>query len=115
MFILPIDVVILLLNCLVLILYLYMHFLSPKYFFPGTIYLAYTFSVASSKIHGVQRYFPRLWGMGICDAILCILFTYSDLHIHPLFIIYSLIYSACNHMSFYGNLAVLFIFGTGPA
>ena len=69
-FSLLINAVILLLNCLILKLYLYMHFLFLKCYF---LYLniiwtfisrsLYCFSTSIS--HGVENYFPRLWGMGI--------------------------------------------------
>ena len=68
------NTVILPLNCLVLILYLYIHFLSLRCYF---LYLNIIWSfmkvsrslycVTTSIYHGVENYFPRLWG--ISDAI----------------------------------------------
>ena len=76
-----INAVILLLNCLVLILYLYIHFLSLRCYF---IYL-YIFGALYNwhcsetilifvlfhyfYISWCWNYFPRMWGTGISDAI----------------------------------------------
>ena len=84
-FSLLINAVILLLNCLVLILCLYVHFLSLRCYF---LYLSiiWSFMVTGTALkvstslcfftasisHGVENYFPRLWGTGISDAILYI-------------------------------------------
>ena len=85
-FSLLINAVIFLLNCLVSVLYLYMHFLSPRcYFFLLKHYLDLYISHTALKVsrslhcfttsvcHGVENYFPRLWGMGISDAIFSLL------------------------------------------
>ena len=75
-FSLLINDVILLLNCLALVLYLYIHILSEKLLYPLKHYLdlyrsdtvlkvtrsLYCFT--TSICHGVVNYFPRLWGMG---------------------------------------------------
>ena len=81
-FSLLINPVILLLNCLVLILYIYIHFLSLRCHFSLhkhhlDLFVAdnalkvsrclYCFTTSIS--HGVENYFPRLWGTGISDAI----------------------------------------------
>ena len=67
-----------LLNCLVLILYLYMHFLSLRCYF---LYLHYLDTDTALKVsrsvpcsttsipHVVENYFPRLWGTDISDAV----------------------------------------------
>ena len=86
-FSLLINAVILLLNCLVLILYLYIHFLSLRCYF---LYLKRHFDLnitdtalkvsrslycfTTSTSHGVENYFPRLWGTDISDAIFIIFF-----------------------------------------
>ena len=67
-----------LLNCLVLILILYMQFLSLRCYFrylniiwtltlPELSQSVYFFTTSIS--HGVENYFPRLWGTAISDAI----------------------------------------------
>ena len=70
----------LLLNCLVLILYVYIHFLSLTSY---SIYLNMDLHVSDTALkvsrtlycittsvsHGVENYFPRLWGTGISNAI----------------------------------------------
>ena len=79
-FSLLINAVILLLHCFVLVLYLYIHFLSLTHY---SLYLNITwtssstalkvsrslYSFTTSIFHGVENYFPRLWGMGISGAI----------------------------------------------
>ena len=67
--------------CLVLILYLYIHFLSLRCFSPlHEHYLELYITDIALKVsrslccfttsvsHGVENYFPSLWGMGISDA-----------------------------------------------
>ena len=81
-FSLLINAVILLLYCLVLILHLNIHDLSLRHYFLLLkhyleLYITdtalkvsqslYCFTVSVS--HGVENYFPRLWGTGISDAI----------------------------------------------
>ena len=81
-FSLLINAVILLLNCLVLILHLCIHFVSLRCYFSllkhhldlnitdTALKLSrclYCFTTSIS--HGVENYFPRLWGTGIADAI----------------------------------------------
>ena len=73
-----INAVILLLNCLVLILYLCIHFVSFRCYF---LYLNIIQTDTALKVsrslyflttsisHGVENYFPRLWGTGISYAI----------------------------------------------
>ena len=81
-FSLLINAVILLLNCLVLLLYLYIHFLSLRHYislFKHYLDLNITdtalkasrplYCFTTSISHGVEKYFPRLWGTGISDAI----------------------------------------------
>ena len=34
----------------------------------------------TSVCHGVENYFPRLWGTGISDAIFCVDEVYLDAH-----------------------------------
>ena len=75
------NAVILLLNCLDLILYFYIHFLRLlfsllKHYLD--LYITDTalkvsqflYCYTTSISHGVEKYFPRLWGTGISDAIL---------------------------------------------
>ena len=79
MFSLLINAAILLLNCLVLILCLYIHsgsltccFLAHIYI-TSTVHLIVSWSInwfTSSMSHGIQCYFPGLWGTYISDAIL---------------------------------------------
>ena len=82
-FSLLINAVISLLNCLVLILYLCIHFVSLRcYFLYLKHYLDLNITDTALKVsrslycfinsisHGVENYFPRLWGTGISDAIL---------------------------------------------
>ena len=66
----------LLLSCLVLVLYLYIHFLSllkhdlNLYITDTALRVSqslYCFTTSISR--GVENYFPRLSGMGISDAI----------------------------------------------
>ena len=81
-FSLLINAVILLLNCLILILYLYIHFPSLRCYFSLLKHhfdlnitdtalkvsrSLYCFTTSIS--HGVENYFPRLWGTGISDVI----------------------------------------------
>ena len=74
------NAVILLLNCLDLILYFYIHFLRLlfsllKHYLD--LYITDTalkvsqflYCYTTSISHGVEKYFPRLWGTGISDAI----------------------------------------------
>ena len=76
-----------LLNCLVLILHLYTYFLSLRHHFSLIkhyldLYITDTalkisrslYCFTTSISHGVENYFPRLWGTGISDAILQYLF-----------------------------------------
>ena len=86
-FSLLINAVILLLNCFVLILYLYIHFSSLfifhllKHHFDLNITNTalkvsrslYCFTTSIS--YCVENYFPRLWGTGISDAIFGDIFT----------------------------------------
>ena len=76
-FSLLINAVILLMNYLVLTLYI--HFLSLRHFFLH-LNIIWTFITAlkifqslycynTSISHGIENYFPRLWGTGISDAI----------------------------------------------
>ena len=63
-----------LLNCLVLMLDLYMQMLFSlfKDYFDTDIALKVSHSLycfTSSISHGVENYFLRMWGMGIFDAI----------------------------------------------
>ena len=89
-FSLLINAVILLLNCLVLILYLYIHVLSLKKLYSLLKHnldlnitdtalkvsrSSYCFTTSIS--HGVENYFPRLWGTGISDAIF-MLFNFCE-------------------------------------
>ena len=39
----------------------------------------YCFTTSIS--HGVENYFPRLWGTGISDAIFSVLFTYFPMYL----------------------------------
>ena len=70
------------LNCLVLILYFYIHFLSLRCYFLylkhyWDLYITDTALKVSRSLkcfttfisHGVENYFPRLWGTCISDAI----------------------------------------------
>ena len=57
-----INAVILLLNCLVLILYLYIHFVSLRYFISRSLY-CFTNSIS----HGVKNYFP---GCGVWASLM---------------------------------------------
>ena len=78
-FSLLINLVILLLNCLVLIVHLCIF--SWTLFSLLKLYLdlyitdtalkvsRYLYWFTTSLSHGVENYFPRLWGEGICDAI----------------------------------------------
>ena len=71
-------------NCLVVILYLYIHLLSLRHIFSTyTLFGPYVTDTAlkdsrslycfnTSISHGVDNYFPRLWGTGISDAIFCL-------------------------------------------
>ena len=72
-------------NYLVLKLYHYIHFLSRIHYFTllkhyFDLYITDTalkvsqslYCFTTSISHGVENYFPRLWGMGISDAILLI-------------------------------------------
>ena len=82
-FSLLINAVILVLNCLVLILYLYIHFSSLRCYFLylniilTLIYITDTALKVSRSLHcsttsishDVENCFPRLWGTGISDAI----------------------------------------------
>ena len=83
-------------NCLVLVLYLYIYFLSLGcYFLYLELYITdtalkvsqslYCFTISIS--HGVENYFPKLWGTGISDAIFSrVLFLPASLHnLHYLF------------------------------
>ena len=66
-------------NCPVLMLNLYMQFISLRCYF---LYLNIIWTDTALKVsqslycfttslsHGVENYFPRLWGRGISDAIL---------------------------------------------
>ena len=99
-FSLLIDAVILLLNCLVLILCLYIHFLSLKHCFLYYLYVTDTalkvsqssYCFTTSISHGVKNFFSRLWGTGISDAIcltfdsqlLCICRNLLSMGEHPL-------------------------------
>ena len=65
-FSLLINAVISLLNCLVLILYLSIHYLYLRCYF-SVLKPLYCFTTSIS--HGVENYFPRLWGTSISDAI----------------------------------------------
>ena len=95
-FSLLINAVILLLKCLDIILYLYIHFLSFRCYFLYLniileLYITDTalkisrslYFLTTSIFHGVENYFPRLWGTGISDAIFdndlvfCKIFGYS--------------------------------------
>ena len=73
----------LLLNCLVLVIYLYIHFLSLRCYFlylKLDLYISDTalkvsrslYCFTTSICHGVENYFPRLWGRGISDAIFAV-------------------------------------------
>ena len=88
-FSLLINAVILLLNCLVLVLYLYIHFLSLRCYLNLfsllkhylDLYISDTaqkvfrslYCFTTSICHGVENYFPRLWGTGISNAIFLII------------------------------------------
>ena len=41
----------------------------------------YCFTTSIS--HGVENYFPRLWGTGISDAIFVVYFSIESLHFYP--------------------------------
>ena len=90
-FSLLINAVILLWNCLVLVLYLYIHFLSLRcyFFYLNIIFELYITDIAlkvsrslycftASISLGVENYFPRLWGTGISDAILKMLYFVQE-------------------------------------
>ena len=92
-FSLLIYAVILLLNCLVLILHLYIHFLSLRHHFSLLQHYLdlYTTDIAqkvsgslycftTSISHGVKKYFPRLWGTGISDAIFMKFLSYIPIY-----------------------------------
>ena len=77
-FSLLINAVILLFHCFDLVLYI--HFLSLTHYFLylktllGPLYKwhwaeSILCSFTTSIFHSVENYFPRLWGMGISDAI----------------------------------------------
>ena len=81
-FSLLINAVVLLLNYLILILYLYIHFLSFRHHFSLLkhyldLYITDTvlklsqplYCFTTSVSRGVEKNFPRLWGLGISDAI----------------------------------------------
>ena len=69
-------------NCVVLILHIYMHFLSLRhYFLYLNIFWTYVTDAAlkvsqclycfiTSISHGVEKCFPKLWGTGISDGII---------------------------------------------
>ena len=80
------NAVILLLNYLVLIHYLYIHLLSLRSYFIYfylDLYITDTalkvsrslYCFTTPLIHGIENYFPILWGMGISDAILFLLLS----------------------------------------
>ena len=74
MFSLLINAVILLLNCFVLILHLFIHYLSLRHYFLYWLGLYITdsaeFCTDTVLLYVmVLKYFPRLWGTGISDAI----------------------------------------------
>ena len=85
-FSLLINAVILLLNCLVLILHLYKHLLSLGYYSLLKHYLELYITDTALKVsrslyffttsvsHGVENYFPRLWGTG--NSIFFVLSVY---------------------------------------
>ena len=87
-----IDAVILLLNCLVLIVYLCIYFLSLRhYFLYSNIILTFTYltlhhkslyCLITSTSYGVENYFPRLRGMG--DDI-CFHFLRVSQELHEIF------------------------------
>ena len=83
-FSLLINAVILLLNCLVLIFYLCIHsvYLRCYFLYLNSHHLDLNITDTALKVshsvycfttisHGVENYFPRLWGTGISDAIFC--------------------------------------------
>ena len=76
-------------------LHIYIHFLSLRHLFSLLkhyldLYVTHTaqkvfqslYCFTTSKVHGVENYFPRLWGTGVSDAIFSLLKNYLEGPIH---------------------------------